>query len=65
MGISAEDMNQFVRQQWHGEATASSDERRRCVPGATFLLEDRAGKGHDLRTLGNEALLMAVVRVGD
>lgn len=46
-----------------GETTVSDGEVRRCQPGSIFLLEDVWGTGHDLRALGDEYLLMAVVRV--
>lgn len=46
-----------------GETSVSDGDTRRCVPGSVFLLEDTTGKGHDLRALGSEYLLMAVVRV--
>jgi hypothetical protein len=47
------------------EASASDGALRRCLPGSVFLLEDTTGKGHDLRVLGAEYLLMAVVRLAD
>jgi hypothetical protein len=51
--------------QGEAETSVSNGDRRRCVPGSVFLLEDTTGKGHDLRVLGNDYLLMAVVRVAD
>ena len=48
-----------------GESAVSDGDRRACRPGTIFLLEDTTGRGHDLRVLGDEYLLMGVVRLAD
>lgn len=47
------------------EATASDGEVRQFGPGSVVLVEDTSGKGHSSRTLGNTAVLAAMVQLAD
>lgn len=47
------------------EGQVSDGSVKRIGPGAVVLMEDTAGKGHTTRVIGDEEVMIAVVRLPD